>query len=54
MQDRAKAVKVDRAVAEYIVRLVGQVVKVSVGTVEIVKSLPKEYSTSQMGTPVSG
>jgi len=28
---------------EYIVRLVGQVVRVSVDTVEIVKNLPKEF-----------
>ena len=31
---------------EYIVRLIGQVVKVSLDTVRIVKSLPEEYTTS--------
>ena len=30
---------------EYIVRLVGQAVKVSLGTVRIVKALPAEYTT---------
>jgi len=40
--------------AEYIVRLVGQVVRVSVETVKIVKGLPKEYgavSERIPGTP---
>jgi predicted helicase len=32
---------------QYIVRLVGQVVRVSVETVKIIKSLPKEFALAQ-------
>ena len=35
---------------EYIVRLIGQVVKVSLETVRIVKALPAEYATVQSGS----
>jgi predicted helicase len=39
---------------EYIVRLVGQVVRVSVETVKIVNSLPADYSTAVSTTPSTG
>ena len=39
---------------EYIVRLVGQVIRVSVDTVKIVAALPKHYAPEPAATPSAG